>query len=177
MANQSEKVPVKTEAESQAKAPARAGQSLREQINHLFDAFESPWSFHPFAGRIFDTDPGWKLRLPVGPAMPATDLVEREKEFQISAELPGMEEKDIEIGITRDMLTIKGEKREEKEEKKKDYYMSERSYGSFQRSFRLPDGVDRDKIDAKYEKGVLTITLPKTTEAQKQERKIPIKAK
>lgn len=174
MAQQSEKVPVKTEAGG--KAPARAP-SLREQINQLFDAFEAPWSFHPFASRLFDVDPGWRLRMPVGPAMPATDLVEHDKEFEITAELPGMEEKDIEINVTRDMLTVKGEKREEKEEKKKDYYMSERSYGSFHRSFRLPDGVDRDKIDAKYEKGVLTITLPKTTEAQKQERKIPIKGK
>lgn len=174
MTHQNEKVPVKTESGAPPSAkPAARG--LREQINHLFDAFESPWT-HPF-GRFLETGPDWKLRLPVGPAMPATDVVEHEKEFRITAELPGMEEKDIEIAVSRDMLTLKGEKREEKEEKKKDYYMSERSYGSFQRSFRLPDGVDRDKIDAKYEKGVLTITLPKTTEAQKQERKIPIKAK
>ncbi|MHC2791871.1 HSP20 family molecular chaperone IbpA [Mesorhizobium jarvisii] len=73
-------------------------------------------------------------------------------------------------------LTIKGEKQEEKEEKDKDYYLSERRYGSFQRSFQLPDGVDADKIDASFTKGVLTVKLPKTAEAQKAEKKITVKA-
>lgn len=75
------------------------------------------------------------------------------------------------------MLTIKGEKKEEKEkEKEKDYCLSERRYGSFQRSFQLPEGVDADKIDARFTRGVLTVTLPKTTEAQKAEKKITVKA-
>ena len=71
-------------------------------------------------------------------------------------------------------VTIKGEKRDEKEEKKKDYYLSERRYGSFQRSFGVPDGVDADKIAATFKNGVLTVTLPKTAEAQKSEKKIAI---
>jgi HSP20 family protein len=74
------------------------------------------------------------------------------------------------------MLTIKGEKQEQKEEKKKDYFLSERRYGSFERSFRLPDGVDANKIAATIKKGVLTVTLPKTAEAQKPEKKIEVKA-
>ena len=74
-----------------------------------------------------------------------------------------------------DLLTIKGEKKEEKEEKKKDYYLSERRYGSFQRSFRVPDGVDASKIEAKFNNGVLTVTLPKTVEAQKKQKKIEVK--
>jgi HSP20 family protein len=74
------------------------------------------------------------------------------------------------------VLTIKGEKKDEKEEKKKDYYMSERRFGSFQRSFRLPEGVDGDKIAAEFKNGVLKVTLPKTVEAQKSEKKITIKA-
>ena len=73
------------------------------------------------------------------------------------------------------MLTIKGEKKEEKEEKQKDYYLSERRYGSFQRSFALPEGVDTDKIEANFAKGVLTVKLPKTAEAQKAEKKITVK--
>ncbi|TIX36045.1 MAG: Hsp20 family protein, partial [Mesorhizobium sp.] len=74
------------------------------------------------------------------------------------------------------ILTIKGEKKEEKEEKDNDYYLSERRYGSFQRSFQLPEGVDADKIDATFAKGVLTVKLPKTAEAQKAEKKITVKA-
>ncbi len=73
-------------------------------------------------------------------------------------------------------LTIKGEKKEEKEEKGKDYYLSERRYGSFARSFAVPEGVDIDKIEATFSKGVLTIKMPKTAEAQKNEKKIEVKA-
>ena len=74
-----------------------------------------------------------------------------------------------------DVLTIKGEKKEEKEKKKKDYYFSERRYGSFQRSFRVPDGVDSSKIEAKFKNGVLTVTLPKSPETQKKQQKIEVK--
>jgi HSP20 family protein len=74
------------------------------------------------------------------------------------------------------MLVLRGEKRQEKEEKEANYYLSERAYGSFQRSFALPDGVDRDKISAEFGKGVLTLTLPKTAEARKQDKKIEVKA-
>ena len=78
--------------------------------------------------------------------------------------------------LTGDRLILKGEKRQEREEKEKNYYLSERSYGSFQRTFSLPDGIDREKIAATFAKGVLTITLPKTAEVQKQQKKIEVKA-
>jgi len=80
------------------------------------------------------------------------------------------------VKLANGVLTIKGEKQEEKEEKKKDYYLRERSYGSFERSFQLPEGVDTDKIEAGFKKGVLTLTLPKSAEAQKTEKKIAVKA-
>jgi HSP20 family protein len=83
---------------------------------------------------------------------------------------------NIEVKVADNVLTIKGEKQEVKEEKKKDYYLSERSFGSFQRSFQVPAGVDTDKIDASFKNGVLTVTLPKSTEAQKAEQKITVKA-
>ncbi|HTW87015.1 MAG TPA: Hsp20/alpha crystallin family protein [Candidatus Binataceae bacterium] len=97
-------------------------------------------------------------------------MTEDAKGFTITAELPGLEEKNVDVNVSGDMLTIKGEKRYEKDESDKNRYMSERAYGSFQRSFALPDGVDRDKIAANLSKGVLTITLPKTAQAQKQQK-------
>ena len=103
------------------------------------------------------------------------DIAEREKEYEITAELPGIDERNIDLKFSNGMLTIKGEKTEEKEEKKKDYYLSERRFGSFQRSFQVPDGVDADKIEASFKNGVLTVILPKSAGAQKQEKKIAIK--
>jgi HSP20 family protein len=102
-------------------------------------------------------------------------VVNKEKAYEITAELPGMDESNIDVKVSDGTLTIKGEKKEEKEEKEKDYYLSERRYGSFQRAFAVPDGVDTDKIDAQFKNGVLTVTLPKTAEAQKSEKKIAIK--
>jgi len=87
-----------------------------------------------------------------------------------------MDEKNIELKVSGGTLTIKGEKQEEKEERKKGYYLSERRFGSFERSFRTPDGVDTDKIAATFKKGVLTVALPKKPEAMKAEKKIMVKA-
>jgi HSP20 family protein len=113
----------------------------------------------------------------VGSAMPAIDFSEDDKAYHIAAELPGMTEKDIDVSLSGDTLTIRGEKRDEREEKTKNYHLSERRYGSFQRSFTVPAGVDRDNIDASFSAGVLKLTLPKTADAVKQQRKIEVKAK
>ena len=109
-----------------------------------------------------------------GARLPAVDIVDKNKAYEITAELPGLDENNIDVKFADGTVTIKGEKRDEKEEKKKDYYLSERRYGSFQRSFGVPDGVDADKIAATFKNGVLTVTLPKTAEAQKSEKKIAI---
>jgi HSP20 family protein len=87
-----------------------------------------------------------------------------------------MDEKNIEVQLSNGNLTIKGEKKEEKEEKKKDFHLQERRFGSFERTFGVPEGVDTDKIQANFTKGVLTITLPKKLEAQKPAKKIDVKA-
>ena len=87
-----------------------------------------------------------------------------------------MEEKDIELVVSGDTVTLKGEKKQEKEHKDKSYTLSERSYGSFRRSFSLPDGIDRDKISAEFGKGVLTVKLPKTAAAAAEPKKIDVKA-
>ncbi len=111
-----------------------------------------------------------------GIGMPSMDVTESNSAIEVAVELPGMDEKDIEISVDDDMLIIRGEKRAEKEEKKKGYYLAERSYGSFHRTVPLPSGVDRDKIEANFKKGVLTVTLPKTDEARQRMRKIEVKA-
>jgi HSP20 family protein len=123
---------------------------------------------------VFDVEPFWRGELSFG-KVPAVDIVEKEKQYEVTAELPGMDEKNIDVKYADDILTIKGEKSEEKEEREKDYYLSERRFGSFHRSFRVPAGVEADKIEASFKNGVLTVILPKSAEAQKSEKKIAIK--
>lgn len=144
-------------------------ETLRRQIDRLFE--DAPFQ----KGTTPDLEPfgrfavGWA-------ATPAVDLVEKDKEYQITAELPGLDEKNIDVKISNGTLIISGEKKEQREEKDKGYFLSERRYGSFRRAFRVPEGVDADKIDASFTKGLLTVRLPKTAEGQKPEKTIAIKA-
>lgn len=126
--------------------------------------------------RLFDVEPASRGESFFSLSAPAIDVTEDEKIYKITAELPGLDQKNLDVSVSGDMLTLKGEKHHEKEEKDKNHYLSERAYGSFQRTFALPESVDRDKIAAELSKGVLTITLPKTAEAQKPQKKIEIKA-
>jgi HSP20 family protein len=177
MAQPASKVPVKTEKGKRPAAPAEWHplETLQREIDRVFEDFgRSPWRW-PFRRTMLGLEPLWRGEVSWG-AVPAVDVVEKEKAYEITAELPGMDEKNIEIKVSDDILSITGEKSEEKEEKKKDYYLSERRYGSFERSFRLPEGVDADKIEASFKNGVLTLILPKKPEAQKPEKKIAIKA-
>jgi len=140
--------------------------SLRREVDRLFDDF--------FRGgpRL-----GWLSSATEGALSPSVDVAETDKEITVTAELPGLEEKDIEVNIRDSALTIKGEKRAEKEEKDKTYYRSERSYGMFQRVIALPAEVQADRVEAEFSKGVLTIRLPKSPAAQKKSRKIEIVAR
>jgi HSP20 family protein len=128
----------------------------------------------PSLRRMFDIEPAWRSSFTF--SMPAIDMSEDEKSYKISAELPGIDAKDIDVSVSGDMLVLKGEKRQEKDEKDKNYHFSERAYGSFQRAFELPSSVDRDRVAADFSKGVLTITLPKTAEAQKPQKRIEVKS-
>jgi HSP20 family protein len=107
--------------------------------------------------------------------LPAVDISETEDKLVIKAEMPGLEAKDVNVSISADVLTIKGDKKKEKEEKDEHYHCIETYSGSFQRSFRLPHNVKTAKIEATFDKGVLKITLPKTEEAKKKEIKIKVK--
>lgn len=106
---------------------------------------------------------------------PHVDVTETDKEVRITAEIPGAEDKDVEVSLSGDAITIKGEKREEKEDKGEERYRVERSYGAFRRSFSLPSGIDADKATAAFKNGVLTVTLPKTAQAATS-KKIAVKA-
>jgi len=177
MAEAITKLPVKTEEKKAATAmrPWRPFENLRREIDRVFEDFDGGLWRSPFGRSFFDVQP-FSQREPAWAATPAVDITESEKAYEITAELPGMDEKNIEVKFTDGVLTIKGEKQEAKEEKKKDYYLSERSYGSFQRSFQVPDGVVADKIEATFKNGVLTVTMPKSAEAQKAAKKIEVKA-
>jgi HSP20 family protein len=111
-----------------------------------------------------------------GDVMPTIDVADDDKMFRISVELPGMDEKDIDVTLTEGLLTIRGEKKQEHEDKGKEFYRKERSFGSFRRVIPIPIDVDESKIEASFKKGVLLINLPKTEEAKKKVRHIDVKA-
>jgi HSP20 family protein len=147
--------------------------SLRQQIDRLFTDFDWPdlrLAWPRKAALVPDAWPGF------GVTIPPVDLVERNGGYELQAELPGLAEDQIEVKLSNGMVTIKGEKSSERAEDDDDYHLHERSFGSFQRSFRVPSNVDTDKIEARFDKGVLKVTLPKSATAIQQERKIDVKA-
>jgi HSP20 family protein len=180
MAEASTKLSVKSESNKPAASPPAARRELapferlRGEIDRLFDDFGMGLWRSPFRRGMFDIEPFWRGEISWG-KVPAVDVAETASGYEITAELPGIDENNVEVKYADGTLTIKGEKKDEKEEKKENYYLSERSYGSFQRSFRVPEGVDPDKVGASFKNGVLTVTLPKTAEAQKKEKRIEIK--
>lgn len=155
--------------------PAMPFESLRREIDRVFDGFV-PMSWRTGFGRqSSDVDIGWPA-ISAWQIAPAVDVAESDDAYEITAELPGMDEKNVEIKLVDDSLVIRGNKAEEKEQKEKEFYTSERRYGTFYRSFQLPRLVDTSKIEASVAKGILTIRLPKSDEARKNEKKIEVKA-
>lgn len=105
---------------------------------------------------------------------PSMNVAETDKEIEVTAELPGLRESDVQVNVDNDILTVKGEKKAEKEEKDRNYHMVERTYGSFSRSLRLPSGLDADQIEATLSNGVLKVVIPKP--ASSNAKKIEVKA-
>lgn len=130
---------------------------LQQEIDRLFDGFGR--NFPAFAGG--------------GAVMPRMDVSETDKAIEVVAELPGLEAKDVQLNLADNVLTIRGEKKSEREEKQKDYHLVERSFGSFARSVQLPDGVAAEDVTAEIAKGVLKVTVKKP--APKQSKQIEIK--
>lgn len=150
-------------------APAWPVQEARQRIDDLFDNF-----FGDFGSRgLF---PSRRFGSAFADLSPSFDISETDDDIKVAAELPGMDEKDIEVNLENNMLTVRGEKREERDETKKNYHVRERSYGSFERAFPLPEGLDKEHVRATFKKGVLNITLHKTEKAKAQYKKIAITA-
>jgi HSP20 family protein len=139
--------------------PFRELERMRREMDRIWDSF-----FERRPARVEEAAE-W---------FPTLDVSETKNDYVVKAELPGIDPKDIDISLTNDLLTIKGEKKQEKEEKEENYHVIERSYGSFTRSVRLPGQVQSDKINASFKNGVLRVTLPKTEEAKKKEIKIKV---
>lgn len=137
--------------------------SLQREMSQVMDRFSR------FLGgsELAEREEPWQF-------LPSVDVSENDKEIQVSAELPGMDEKDIDVSLSGNNLVIRGEKKSEKEEKDKQYYRKESSYGAFHRSIPLPTEVEEEKIEATFKKGVLKIVLPKSPEARKARKKIDI---
>lgn len=162
------KTDITKQPETSVSRPRDVLSAMREEMDRMFERFEHGW---PRVPALFKRggDAGFGL------TVPDLDVHESTATINIEAELPGVDEKDVAVTLANGVLTIKGEKKQEKEEKTDSYHMSERSFGSFQRSIRLPDTVDEGKVEAKFDKGVLKITAAKKPEAVKAERKIEIK--
>ena len=137
--------------------PFRELDKMRSEMDRLWDSF--------FEGRP---------QVRFGEWFPTLDVSETKNDLVVKVELPGMDQKNIDVSLSDGHLTIKGEKKKEKEEKEENYHLIERSYGSFTRSIRLPREVQTEKINASFKNGVLRITLPKSEEAKTKEIKIKV---
>ena len=138
---------------------------LQREMNQVFEGF-----WNRFGRGFGDLDWPW------GQSEAKSDVVQTDDAVEISIELPGMSLEDIEIAVSDEMLTVKGEKKVERKEEKKGYYLSERSYGAIWRTIPLPPGVDGEKAEANFRNGVLTVRLPQTPEAKARVKRIEVKA-
>ena len=148
---------------------------LREDMDRLFGTFIGRVGGLPSLARGHALDPFAGFERGFGDALAAVDVVESDKDYRLTAELPGLDEKSIDVTRAENTLTLKGEKKDEREEKEGGFVFSERRFGSFQRSFRVPENVDRDKIEATFKNGVLTLVMPKNPQAPEKQKKIEIK--
>jgi len=140
--------------------------ALHDEMDRLFDDFYRTFEGWPLA-RFAPVTEGYT---------PQVDVSEDDEHVVVTAELPGMEEKEIDISVTGDLLTLKGEKREERETKDKDYVRTERTYGAFRRTVQLPCEVEDEGATATFKRGVLTVTLPKSERARREQHHIEVKA-
>lgn len=136
--------------------------AMQKEVNRIFEDFGRGGPLAHFGAN--------------GDVTPRIDVAETDTALEVTAELPGIDEKDIEVVLRDDLLTIKGEKKSEHEEKRKDYHLVERSFGSFARSIRLPFEADSEAVKANFAKGVLKISIAKPAEVKEKTVKIPVRS-
>lgn len=165
-------VPVKREGETdKTSALTTPWQQLHQDVDRLFDQTFQGFGLTPFGF----SRPSFP-RFSDGILKPTLDLGVTDKAYTITVEIPGVNEKDVKLEIVNDTLTISGEKKQEKEEKDKNYYRMERSYGSFQRVLSLPEDADQNDVNASFKKGVLTITMPRKALPKSEVKHIEVRS-
>jgi HSP20 family protein len=157
---------------SEGRSPWEPFDELHDRIDRIFSDFSRGFGLPDMWG---DGGRMGQFMRGGGQHMPSMEMHEADGKVMISAELPGVDEKDVDISVKDDMLTISGEKKSEKEFKEGEGYRTERSYGRFSRSVNLPFNIDPDAVEARFDKGVLKLTIPKPAEAEQQVKKIQIK--
>lgn len=179
----------KEDLEKNTRIPVRRGDGgglvpLREEINRLFDRFTGfDWPWHRNRGVaanevLFGRDAfapiDWPTAWTGETGLGRADLSRTDEGYELQIDMPGMSRENIEIELSDGILSVSGQRSDEHEDKRKGYYLSERTYGSVQRSFRVPEGVKTEDIKARFEDGVLTLTMPCTEEAKRSTRKIDV---
>ena len=179
MADTGTTLPIKTvsrRGEHVASAPFwRPFESLRREVDRIFEDFDRGGWHLPFRRPALDLEPFWRRDRGWAGA-PAADVVETNDAYEITIDLPGMEEKDVAVTLTDGELCVRGETTGGREEKTAEYCLRERHLGAFERRFGLPEDVDAARIEGRFARGVLTLTLPKKPEARKAERRIEVKS-
>ena len=177
MAEAATRMPVRmgrTERRIPAHGASHPLDQLRTEVDRLLSDFLRGYWHVPFRRSAVDVEPIWRGEITLG-ATPAVDIIDKDDCYKLTAELPGVDEKQVEIRFSNGTLTIEGKKDKSPEDAKRDHFVSERHYGDFHRTFRVPDGVDSGKIEASFRNGVLSVTLPKTVEARRKQKKVEIK--
>lgn len=177
MAEAVTKMPIRVSSadrRSSMRGAAHPVEQLRTEIDRLLSDFLRGYWHIPFRRSAVDVEPIWRGDISLG-ATPTVDIVDKDDAYKLTAELPGVDEKQVEIRFANGTLTIEGKKDEEPEDARQDHFVSERHFGDFHRTFRVPDGVDPDKIEANFKNGVLSVTLPKTAKSLRKQKTAEIK--
>ena len=169
------KTEVSKPADTSVSRPRDIFAAMRDEMDRVFARFETDWPRWPGLGAWPRLPSAFRRTTGAELLVPDLDVREDTESIVIEAELPGVEEKDVSVTIANGLLTIKGEKKDQHEEKDETHYFSERSFGAFERCLRLPDTIDETKVNATFDKGVLRITAAKRPEAVKAERRIEIR--